>query len=320
MAYSPDLGFGSNDPEVDAAVRAAVNVLAAAGADVDEVSPGFSDPVHAFHVLWFSGEAKVLAGKLKGDRTRPVDPGLLRTAGIGARFTASDYLDATAVRMTLGELMGRFQQERRADRPADRRTPARGCPGAARRTDLPGRHRLAPPGAGIAHGGGAMSRLITVSLDTRGVTYTARLLDDAAPRTCAAVWDALPLSAQVFHGKYARNEIYTLLPAFGAGPGRENTTVTPIPGDLCWFSFDSDDLGNPAYGYENTTGTGITGAIVDLALFYGRNNLLINGDQGWVPGNVFGAITDGLEEMAAACQDLWMGGARGETLSFARAS
>ncbi|MBX7435256.1 DUF3830 family protein [Mycobacterium sp. Y57] len=168
-----------------------------------------------------------------------------------------------------------------------------------------------------------MSRLITVSLDKRGVSCTARLLDEQAPRTCTAVWNALSdgraLSFQVFHGKYARNEIYTLLPAFAADPGRENTTVTPIPGDLCWFSFDSDDLGNPAYGYENSTGTGTTGAIVDLALFYGRNNLLINGDQGWVPGNVFGAVTEGLEEMAAACQDLWMGGVRGETLTFARA-
>ncbi len=169
-----------------------------------------------------------------------------------------------------------------------------------------------------------MSRLITVSLDKRGVRCVARLLDEAAPRTCAAVWDAISggetLSAQVFHGKYARNEIYTLLPPFATvDPGKENTTVTPIPGDLCWFSFDSDDLGNPAYGYENSTGTGTTGAIVDLALFYGRNNLLINGDQGWVPGNVFGAVIEGLDEMAAACQDLWMGGVRGETLTFARA-
>ncbi len=167
-----------------------------------------------------------------------------------------------------------------------------------------------------------MSRLITVSLDKRGVSCTARMLDDAAPRTCAAVWGALSdgrsLSSQVFHGKYARNEIYTLLPAFASDPGRENTTVTPIPGDLCWFSFDSDQLGNPAYGYENSTGTGTTGAIVDLALFYGRNNLLINGDQGWVPGNVFGEVIEGLEEMAEASQDLWMGGVRGETLSFAR--
>ena len=44
VAFSPRLGYGRNDPEVDAAVRAAVEVLAAAGARVDEVDPGFTDP------------------------------------------------------------------------------------------------------------------------------------------------------------------------------------------------------------------------------------------------------------------------------------
>lgn len=165
-----------------------------------------------------------------------------------------------------------------------------------------------------------MSRFITITLQSRGVTARARLLEDAAPRTCAAVWDALPLSGQVFHGKYARNEIYTLLPAFAErDPGKENTTITPIPGDVCWFGFSGDELGNPAYGYETEEEHRAQTSIVDLAVFYGRNNLLINGDVGWVPGNVFATITEGLEEMAAACQDVWMGGARGETLAFARA-
>jgi hypothetical protein len=57
---------------------------------------------------------------------------------------------------------------------------------------------------------------------------------------------------------------------------------------------------------------------VDIALFYNRNNLLLNPDFGFVPGNVFGAIESGLHEMAAASQDLWMHGAAGETLSFRR--
>ncbi len=164
-----------------------------------------------------------------------------------------------------------------------------------------------------------MSRYLTVRLESRGVSCRALLLDDEAPRTAAAVWDALPLGGQVFHGKYARNEIYTLVDAFAErDPGAENTTITPIPGDLCWFSFSSDDLGNPAYGYEEGSEHREHGHVIDLALFYGRNNLLINGDQGWVPGNVFGTVVEGLEEMAAACQDVWMGGARGETLTFAR--
>lgn len=111
IAYSPNLGYVRNDPQVDAAVRLAVAVLADAGARVDEVDPGFTDPVDAFHVLWFAGEAKVLAGY--GDLAAlagRIDPGLLRTAQLGATYSASDYLDATAVRTQLGALMGSFHQ------------------------------------------------------------------------------------------------------------------------------------------------------------------------------------------------------------------
>jgi aspartyl-tRNA(Asn)/glutamyl-tRNA(Gln) amidotransferase subunit A len=109
IGFSPDLGFVRNHPEVSVAVRAAVDVLAGAGAEVDEVNPGFADPVQAFHVLWFSGEAKVLQpyGDAVDDR---VDAGLRRTAALGATYSAADYLDATAVRMELGQLMGRFHQ------------------------------------------------------------------------------------------------------------------------------------------------------------------------------------------------------------------
>lgn len=45
---------------------------------------------------------------------------------------------------------------------------------------------------------------------------------------------------------------------------------------------------------------------------------MINGDQGWVPGNVFGTVVEGLQEMAGACQDLWLGGVRGESLCLER--
>jgi aspartyl-tRNA(Asn)/glutamyl-tRNA(Gln) amidotransferase subunit A len=110
IAYSRDLGFVANDPEVDALVRAAVERLAEAGAEVTEVDPGFGDPLEAFNVLWFSGAAKVLAAY--GDAVDDlVDPGLRRTAAAGSAYTASDFLDATAVRTELGRLMGRFHEQ-----------------------------------------------------------------------------------------------------------------------------------------------------------------------------------------------------------------
>ncbi|MFJ9029345.1 DUF3830 family protein [Streptomyces sp. NPDC102274] len=161
-------------------------------------------------------------------------------------------------------------------------------------------------------------RFVTVSLDKRGVRCTAKLLDDRAPVTCAAVWEALPLGSDVYHAKYARNEIYALFPAFAAEePPLENPTVTPIPGDLCYFTFSDTELGTSSYGYDEKAVRGRR-TVVDLALFYERNNLLINGDMGWIPGIVWGTVVDGLDRMAEACQDLWRAGAVGETLSFRR--
>ncbi|MEE1829606.1 DUF3830 family protein [Streptomyces sp. SP17KL33] len=161
-------------------------------------------------------------------------------------------------------------------------------------------------------------RHLEISLLKRQVVCRAKLLDDLAPRTCAAVWDALPLSGDVYHAKYARNEIYALFPPFAAQePPLENPTVTPIPGDLCYFSFAGTELATNAYGYDEQVRPDTT--LVDLALFYERNNLLLNGDVGWVPGIVWGQVVEGLEEMAAACNDLWRTGAAGETLRFRRA-
>lgn len=109
IAYSPTLGFDvTNDPEVDAAVRAAVEVFASAGALVEEADPGITDPVDAFHVLWFTGAAKVLQAH-GPDALERIDPRLasaVREFGLDA--SASDYLDATQVRMDDGVTMGAF--------------------------------------------------------------------------------------------------------------------------------------------------------------------------------------------------------------------
>ncbi|MGH3313926.1 MAG: DUF3830 family protein [Streptomyces sp.] len=170
-------------------------------------------------------------------------------------------------------------------------------------------------------------RFIEVSLDKRGVSCTAKLLDDRAPITCEAVWNALPLGGDVYHAKYARNEIYALIPPFAPEePPLENPTITPIPGDLCYFTFTNTQLGTASYGYDaaaeqqgGQAAHATRSTVIDLALFYERNNLLINGDAGWVPGIVWGAVVDGLDRMAEACQDLWRAGALGESLNFRRA-
>ena len=110
LAFSADLGIGSNEPQVDAAVRAAVQVFVEAGAKVDEIDLRLSDPVDAFHVLWFTGAAKVLQ-PFGEDALDHVDPGLAKAIREhGLTPTASDYLDSVAVRMDLGRRFGMLHE------------------------------------------------------------------------------------------------------------------------------------------------------------------------------------------------------------------
>lgn len=108
VAYSPSFGGQvAVRPAVAAAVRRAVERLAGLGAYVEETDPDFTDPVDAFHALWFTGAARVTQ-HLGPHQRELLDPGLREICGVGARLTALDYLAAVDVRMELGRRMGRF--------------------------------------------------------------------------------------------------------------------------------------------------------------------------------------------------------------------
>ncbi|MDX2766542.1 amidase family protein, partial [Streptomyces europaeiscabiei] len=110
VAFSPSLGGQvAVQPGVALAVRRAVEGLAGLGAYVTEADPDFSDPVEAFHTLWFSGAARVT--QRLGPRERLVlDPGLREVRELGASMSALDYLAAVDVRMDLGRRMGAFHE------------------------------------------------------------------------------------------------------------------------------------------------------------------------------------------------------------------
>ncbi|NGO12983.1 amidase [Streptomyces sp. HC44] len=110
IAYSPSLGGQVPvRPGVAAAVRRGVEGLASLGAYVEESDPDFTEPVEAFHTLWFSGAARVTQN-LGPHQRELLDPGLREICGIGARYSALDYLAAVDVRMDLGRRMGRFHE------------------------------------------------------------------------------------------------------------------------------------------------------------------------------------------------------------------
>lgn len=159
-----------------------------------------------------------------------------------------------------------------------------------------------------------MTRAMEVTLTQRGVSCVAELLEDLAPRTCQAVWEALPQEGNAYHAKYASNEVFTLVAPLVSEPiGLENPTLTPITGDLLYFFFPPGQIARPDIR-ELAYGSGM----VDLALFYGRDNLLFSPNMGPVPGNRFATVTENLEAMVEACTSVWREGFVGETLRFRR--
>ncbi|WP_328771350.1 amidase [Streptomyces sp. NBC_00286] len=111
VAYSPSLGGQVPvHPGVAAAVRRGVEGLASLGAFVEEADPDFTEPVEAFHTLWFSGAARVTQN-LGPHQRELLDPGLREICDLGARYSALDYLAAVDVRMDLGRRMGRFHEK-----------------------------------------------------------------------------------------------------------------------------------------------------------------------------------------------------------------
>jgi aspartyl-tRNA(Asn)/glutamyl-tRNA(Gln) amidotransferase subunit A len=108
VAYSPTLGYVDVDPQIEAAVAAAVQALADAGLNVLVADPGFADPIDAFEVLWATGAAGSLRGHEK-DRGL-VDSGLAEMWDRGLAVSAVDYLAARQVSVDLGMAMGRFHE------------------------------------------------------------------------------------------------------------------------------------------------------------------------------------------------------------------
>jgi len=160
-----------------------------------------------------------------------------------------------------------------------------------------------------------MARYLEVALRKRNVRAAAVLLEKEAPATCAAVWKALPLEAEVFHAKYANNEIYSQFAPF-TGPELEleNYTLMPVTGEIMYFRLRPwHQLPRDMHRLQ-AAGEGAS----ELALFYDRHNLLFSPRLGPIPGNVFARIVTNMDGIAEACYSIWREGGLGERLAFGR--
>lgn len=110
IAYSPTLGYAQNvHPEIAAAVAAGVRQLQALGAHVEQVDPGFEDPLEITTGLWFLGAHTVWSG-LTPQQQAVTDPDFRAEAELGARLSALQVQQLNQRRGALGSHMRQFMQ------------------------------------------------------------------------------------------------------------------------------------------------------------------------------------------------------------------
>ena len=138
-----------------------------------------------------------------------------------------------------------------------------------------------------------MSRRFRIEVLETGVQAVAELLEDAAPRTCAALWQMLetPIEQNGVHAMWSGREVMTYVPEENRGDidptaiGVENATVYPAPGDVLWAFFP----GGRMWGFKEDGW--------DLAFVYGPETRIYI-PAGMAPMNVWARIVEGLEGFA----------------------
>ena len=159
---------------------------------------------------------------------------------------------------------------------------------------------------------------IRLGLRQRGASTKLRMRWDRSPLTCETVTRMLPVEEQVYHAKYANNEIYNLVPMPDGAPPQEWACLYPGPGDLLFAPVNARLTGGFAGG-NTLSGQPLEpnadGLILDFAFFYERGNNLLSA-YGIGPSTLFatGTSFDELEELAESCRDVWFRGAVGETM------
>lgn len=133
-----------------------------------------------------------------------------------------------------------------------------------------------------------MPRRIRLTFTSEGVSALADLLEEAAPKTCAAIWNSLPAEGEAHHAIYSGSECVLLLPVV-LRVEKENATSEVSPGDVGFAWFQPGD----SWVVEKE--------FAEICWFYDRD-ARPSMPEGPVPINVFARVTDGADAFFAVCR------------------
>ena len=100
IAYSPDLGYLKVDEEVAGPVRKAVAAFEELGCKVEEIKPGWDNPIEMEH-MHFAANFTSRLDPLLGEWEDRMDPGLVALVKYGRKFSAGEYCRLEEKRLAL---------------------------------------------------------------------------------------------------------------------------------------------------------------------------------------------------------------------------
>jgi aspartyl-tRNA(Asn)/glutamyl-tRNA(Gln) amidotransferase subunit A len=98
VGFSPDLGYLRVDREVADTVRSAVRAFEQLGCSVEEIVPGWSDPIEMEHCI-FSTHMASMYGDYLNQWADKMDPGLVAITRHGMRYSGAEYCKAVGQRL-----------------------------------------------------------------------------------------------------------------------------------------------------------------------------------------------------------------------------
>jgi Protein of unknown function (DUF3830) len=128
--------------------------------------------------------------------------------------------------------------------------------------------------------------MTTLRIAAGNCAFTARLEEKAAPKTCAAFKQLLPLESQIIHVRWSGEGVWIPFGDRDFGIGYENHTSHPAPGHFLFYP----------------------GGISEAEIILAYGGLSFSSKMGQLAGNHFLTITDGLEQLPELGKTvLWKG-------------
>lgn len=109
VAWSPDLGFATVEPEIADLVASAVQVFEELGCDVKKVSANFEDPYPIIDTIWATAQAAIHKDDLEVVKTR-LDPGRLGLIKQGQQILGLEVAAANIRRAAFCDRMRHFME------------------------------------------------------------------------------------------------------------------------------------------------------------------------------------------------------------------